>query len=514
MLTNSILVQGNRSTLLMVSLLLLVSTRANGQPAPADVKHEFLWEPKGAQAGNIVPLVSIIHFEHAWGIEKSPNDARSQTNPPGQPGFFKAFGKDNISSVDGKVRQAGGGKVSMGSVPVPIAGTPVGGSLFPAEVTLLSGTHALGTTLAKVDPYGLGTSVTGTLEFHTEVQLGAANFNDGYAFSGGEISVTARHRDKKGRVRLGRTWHLGRGANAAWGRGKTRAVDPITWRVAEIGTGNIFEGSMAHIESTVENGTIDAVSGGYKVDAINGKLMMFIRSPHIAPEGSLLLVMEGGVVSRSIDSGVFDGVLPPVGTGSPFFLPMPALDFNYDLNGISNALIEADVTIEMGGDTEVEETNGGIDASIQVQGFKRPLDSLVGDFAKPFTVEVHLPGSPDPIFSEAVLPDALGDFHADFQEQGFFDVYVKGAISLRGVIRNAPLNIPSLPILNLPFTLRNGDCDNNNFVNTDDYLILNDAFDTIRHGEGFDPRADLDGNDLIGTDDYLLLSENFDLSGE
>ena len=67
---------------------------------------------------------------------------------------------------------------------------------------------------------------------------------------------------------------------------------------------------------------------------------------------------------------------------------------------------------------------------------------------------------------------------------------------------------------NANVTLLNGDCDNSNYIGTDDYLILNAAFDTSPSDTGWDARADLDGNELVGTDDYLILNKNFDLAGE
>lgn len=63
-------------------------------------------------------------------------------------------------------------------------------------------------------------------------------------------------------------------------------------------------------------------------------------------------------------------------------------------------------------------------------------------------------------------------------------------------------------------TLLNGDSDNNNYIGTDDYLIINSAFDTSPTDSDWDARADLDGNELVGTDDYLILNKNFDQSGE
>lgn len=64
------------------------------------------------------------------------------------------------------------------------------------------------------------------------------------------------------------------------------------------------------------------------------------------------------------------------------------------------------------------------------------------------------------------------------------------------------------------FSLKNGDCDGNNFIGTDDYLILNGAFDLSIGDAGYDSRADLNGDHYVGTDDYLILNGNFDESGE
>ncbi len=63
-------------------------------------------------------------------------------------------------------------------------------------------------------------------------------------------------------------------------------------------------------------------------------------------------------------------------------------------------------------------------------------------------------------------------------------------------------------------TLINGDCSGDNYIGTDDYLILNGAYDLFKGDGGFDLRADLDGDGYIGTDDYLVLNKNFDLHGD
>jgi len=95
---------------------------------------------------------------------------------------------------------------------------------------------------------------------------------------------------------------------------------------------------------------------------------------------------------------------------------------------------------------------------------------------------------------------------------GVYDVAIKGGTTLRKVLKNVNITFSetNLPVANLV----NGDCDGNNTITTDDYLILSDAFDTVRGGTGFDARADLNKDGFVTTDDYLTLSTNFDKEGE
>lgn len=58
-----------------------------------------------------------------------------------------------------------------------------------------------------------------------------------------------------------------------------------------------------------------------------------------------------------------------------------------------------------------------------------------------------------------------------------------------------------------------GDCDADNYVGTDDYLILSAAFDKGNGDPGYDSRAEFTGDGFIGTDDYIVLNEAFDQSG-
>lgn len=63
-------------------------------------------------------------------------------------------------------------------------------------------------------------------------------------------------------------------------------------------------------------------------------------------------------------------------------------------------------------------------------------------------------------------------------------------------------------------SLLNGDCDGDNYIGTNDYLIVSNSFDKGLGEAGYDPRADLNNDGTVNTDDYLILNENFDTYGD
>lgn len=119
----------------------------------------------------------------------------------------------------------------------------------------------------------------------------------------------------------------------------------------------------------------------------------------------------------------------------------------------------------------------------------------------------------------------LGRFAFGFSQRGTCDVILKpegylsrkltldvGETSSSGTVTATHFEINGAPEIDLSFI--SGDCDNNDIINTDDYLILSSAFDTSTGEPGFNAQADIDGSGTVTTDDYLILSSNFDLSGE
>lgn len=108
-----------------------------------------------------------------------------------------------------------------------------------------------------------------------------------------------------------------------------------------------------------------------------------------------------------------------------------------------------------------------------------------------------------------------------FREDGAFGFAppVKGLLKLRfkllkGLKKSVEVNFTGAPLSIPGFVMTNGDCDGDNYIGTDDYLILNQSFDRTFEETGYDDRADLDGDGYVGTDDYLLFNAGFDMQGD
>ena len=94
---------------------------------------------------------------------------------------------------------------------------------------------------------------------------------------------------------------------------------------------------------------------------------------------------------------------------------------------------------------------------------------------------------------------------------GIYDLSVKVNQWLRKTVR---INLSSGDANGIILRPANGDCDRDNYIGTNDYLVLNATFDKWAGEPGFDDRGDLDGDGYAGSDDYLILSKNFDTYGD
>jgi outer membrane protein assembly factor BamB len=94
---------------------------------------------------------------------------------------------------------------------------------------------------------------------------------------------------------------------------------------------------------------------------------------------------------------------------------------------------------------------------------------------------------------------------------GRFDIVLKvpGFLKMRAKVNLSDQEPDRLDRIAVP-----GDIDQNNTINTDDYLRFNEVFDTSLGEPLFNPLADLNGDGYIGTDDYLIFNDTIGTNGE
>ena len=94
--------------------------------------------------------------------------------------------------------------------------------------------------------------------------------------------------------------------------------------------------------------------------------------------------------------------------------------------------------------------------------------------------------------------------------QGEYTLWVKPPQYL-AVAPSVNLNAPAVSLD--AGTLKAGDADNSNLINTNDFTILSTSFGKTVGQTGYDARADFDGNNLVNVSDYSLLATNFNQVG-
>lgn len=127
-------------------------------------------------------------------------------------------------------------------------------------------------------------------------------------------------------------------------------------------------------------------------------------------------------------------------------------------------------------------------------------------------VSIYKTGTATLLEQYTVPVAANGAYSVSIYERGQVDMYVKCSrwLQKKKVVTNDVDGLTGINFVNL----LGGDANNDNYVGTDDYLIMNAAFDTFTGDAKFDVRADFLCDGYIGTDDYLILNANFDTLGD
>lgn len=137
----------------------------------------------------------------------------------------------------------------------------------------------------------------------------------------------------------------------------------------------------------------------------------------------------------------------------------------------------------------------------------------VGNLAgRKVAVTFYYDGRPQETVSNVTL-DAAGKFSLTTTRRGAHFIGVKASHWLRKKTASA-VDITGSGATFSAVTLQNGDCDGNNLIGTDDYLVINGSFDLTSSDVGYDARADLNEDGYVGTDDYLIFNAGFDDTGD
>lgn len=233
--------------------------------------------------------------------------------------------------------------------------------------------------------------------------------------------------------------------------------------------------------------------------------------------------MTGGGLTLEYVSGPLQGYLPT--TFSPFAIPLTACDRwrvgkpdgpVATANQIQTVLRHIDRLW-----IRAEYRNGDEVNSVDNVRYIEPTSTVVTghvdlgpEYVGPYAgmpISVLVNRGDCPLEEVPAVLDAAGNFSATITSKGSVRVGIKASHWLRK--NSATFTSVGSPA-NVSVSLLNGDCDGNNLIGTDDYLIINGAFDTSQGDGGFNAAADLTGDGYVGTDDYLVMNDNFDASGD
>lgn len=291
------------------------------------VKHDFRLLPIAVGPNPTPPTASWKHIEHTWAIDML-TPAHDWDVTPGAvlPGGFDAFGRDR-ERRDGQplnLPRIGGPGALLNPVVTPI---PVGGPW--AQLSSVTSTDAGATANANsriniiTNPGDYTAPLVGSHEvFGSGLAPGPPSC---YGFSWSQVEV--RGAIMRGGVFWKPTIKMTNPISAS-GR------DPINFRAFDLDTQTWIDGNLFDVDWTINDGTVNWENNVMHVDAESIDFHMQLASQYIplAQQGTADLIIHGGTVMQSNDTGIWDGLLPSAGTVGPFTFTMPnEILFEFDL---------------------------------------------------------------------------------------------------------------------------------------------------------------------------------------
>jgi len=148
--------------------------------------------------------------------------------------------------------------------------------------------------------------------------------------------------------------------------------DPIKFTVTDPDTGSILSsGQFLDITSTGD-GSVNWGENSLDFAISDGTFSIDLNSPFIPDNqrGTLLLKVQGGIITDSQDTGIFDGYLPQIGSSGTFSVSgsdfKPDLTFDYDLGDFGKE-VDLELTAD-GGAIPVPESSTMNPLSLGVLG--------------------------------------------------------------------------------------------------------------------------------------------------
>ena len=155
--------------------------------------------------------------------------------------------------------------------------------------------------------------------------------------------------------------------------GPVGTKDPVTFSLFDPATEGLLFGDWPDIKTDISLLDDNATSffslddTGLTLSAQNATVSFGLNHAYTVEEGSLELVIENGIVTRSLDSGVFEGLLPAEGSTGPLWIGLSSeQSFSYDLSSLlgqfsrdSQLVMEAGSILDNAIDA-VPEPSGGV----------------------------------------------------------------------------------------------------------------------------------------------------------
>jgi hypothetical protein len=190
-----------------------------------------------------------------------------------------------------------------------------GMSVFAPPAAANKNANAVSGNLATADANALFAAGSNGKGFHEISGSASIVPNDGTYARASSSSTTALSTGiqiAKGVIRWNPNWMV----DSIFGEGTAWARDPIIFDVKDIGTGKTIAETLFDIDVGVSGGTANWNDGDVTINGGTGDGHFSVKmdSPHMTSvPGTLSLSWMNGVITESIDTGTFDGILPSVG---------------------------------------------------------------------------------------------------------------------------------------------------------------------------------------------------------